>query len=105
MSIPKDVLYIGIGRHVVAIQMSTGQELWRTKLKMSASYTTITVRPEGIFAGANGHLFCLDPATGAIRLRNALDGLGHSIISFGEPSTVTAMASAAAAAAVAASSA
>ena len=103
MSIQKDVLYIGIGRHVAAVKMSTGEELWRTRLKMSASYTTICVRPEGIFAGANGHLFCLDPKTGDIRWHNTLDGLGHSIISFGEPVT-TAMASAAAAAMAASSS-
>ena len=103
MSTPKDVLFIGIGRHVVAIQASTGDELGRTKLKMSATYTTIVVRPEGIFAGAGGHLVCLDPATGAIRWHNSLDGLGHSTISFGESSTATAMASAAAAAAAAAS--
>ncbi len=101
MSIRNDILYIGIGSHVAAIQASTGQEIWRTKLKWGASYTTVSVRPEGIFAGASGHLFCLDPATGAIRWENKLEGLGVGLIAFGDDAQFSAFASAAAAAAAA----
>jgi outer membrane protein assembly factor BamB len=98
----KNVLYIGIGGHIVAIQASTGKELWRTKLKR-ASFVTVCERPEAIYGGGAGHLFCLDPATGAIRWENGLDGLGLGLISFGDSVTSAAAAAAAQAAAAAAS--
>lgn len=88
-----DVLYIGIGSHVVAIQTSTGEELWRTRLKRSG-YVTIAERPGAIYGGAAGHLFCLDPSTGAIRWQNRLDGLGTGLVTFGgDDSTAAAAAS------------
>jgi outer membrane protein assembly factor BamB len=79
-----DRLYIGIGGHIVAIQASTGEEIWRTKLRRS-SFVTVCVRPGAVFGGAAGHLYCLDPGTGAIRWHNGLDGLGTSLVSFGDP--------------------
>jgi outer membrane protein assembly factor BamB len=78
-----DRLYIGIGGHIVAIQASTGEEIWRTKLRRT-SFVTVCVRPGAIFGGAAGHLYCLDPATGALRWHNGLDGLGTSLVSFGD---------------------
>ena len=57
-----DVIYIGIGGHIVAIQASNGQELWRTKLRR-ASFVTVSVRRNAVIGGAAGHLYCLDPAT------------------------------------------
>src|SRR4051812_20414155 len=98
MSIPNDVLYIGLGGHVVAIQASTGQELWSTRLRR-ASFMTITVGRDGIFAGASGHLYCLDPSTGEIRWHNPLDGRGLGLIAFGGSDVTAAAATAAAAAA------
>ncbi len=100
-----DRLYIGIGGHVVAIEASTGQELWRTKLRRT-SFVTVMVRNDAIFGGAAGHLYCLDPATGAIRWHNGLDGLGTSLVSFGDPvAAAAAIAAQQAAAAAAAASA
>jgi outer membrane protein assembly factor BamB len=99
-----DVLYIGVGSHVVAIQASTGQELWRTPLKRT-SFVTITVRRDAIYAGAAGHLFCLDPSTGHVRWKNSLDGLGLGLIAFGDTVPAAAAAAAQAAAGAAAASA
>ncbi|HEX5107007.1 MAG TPA: PQQ-binding-like beta-propeller repeat protein [Vicinamibacterales bacterium] len=78
-----ETIYIGVGGHVVAIDTTTGEELWRTKLKRS-SYVTILVRPGAIYGAASGELFCLDPATGTIRWQNRLPGLGTGIIAFGD---------------------
>ena len=102
-----DVLYIGIGSHLVAINPSSGEELWRTKLKGS-SFITLCVKPNAIYAGAAGELFCIDPSTGSIRWKNRLVGLGNGLISFSDASTAAmvaaiAAAQAAAAAAIAAS--
>jgi outer membrane protein assembly factor BamB len=95
-----DILYIGIGGHIVAIRASTGEELWRTKLKRS-SFVTINVRPGAVYGGAAGHLFCLDPSTGAIRWQNRLSGLGTSLVSFADSTSPVAAAAAATAQAAA----
>jgi hypothetical protein len=81
-----DVLYVGIGSHVVALNASSGEEIWRCKLKGSG-FVTISVRPNAIYAGAAGELFCIDPTTGTIRWQNKLIGLGRGLISFSEAST------------------
>jgi outer membrane protein assembly factor BamB len=75
------ILTIGIGGHIMAIDPSTGSELWRTKLK---SNPFVTLRQEGarVFAGAGGELFCLDAATGSILWHNRLKGLGTGLIAF-----------------------
>jgi outer membrane protein assembly factor BamB len=77
-----DLLFIGVGGHAVAIDVRTGDEIWRTKLKTAA---TVTVHPVGarVFAGANGELFCLDAASGNILWHNKLPGLGLGVLTFG----------------------
>lgn len=95
------VLYIGIGSYVVAIRPSDGQEIWRTKLKMS-SFITVWADGDTVYAGAAGELFCLDGVSGAIRWRNKLKGLGSGLISFSGTSSVEAAAAMAAAQAAAA---
>jgi outer membrane protein assembly factor BamB len=109
MAQKEQCLFIGIGSHVVAIRPSDGQEIWRTRLKMT-QFVTVSGTGDVVYAGAGGELFCLDGLTGAIRWRNRLKGLGSGLVSFGGGATVEAAAAiaaaqAAAAAAVAASAA
>lgn len=91
-----DVVYIGIGSHVVAIQATSGEELWRTKLAHS---TIVTISHEGdrLYAGAGGELFCLEPSSGSILWQNPLKGLGLGIITFTGSTQSTAQAAAMAA--------
>lgn len=95
MAFLRNALYIGLGGHVLAIDRTTGSELWRCKLRTS-HFVTIAVEPDAIYAGANGELYCIDPGTGSIRWHNNLDGLGMSVIAFGGTSMTTAAAQAAA---------
>ena len=88
-----DTLYIGIGGHLVAIAASSGEELWRCKLKGS-SYVTISVRPTAVYAGAAGELFCIDPSSGRIRWQNRLPALGRGVIAFGDASSISVAAAA-----------
>jgi len=88
-----DTLYIGIGGHLVAIAASSGEELWRCKLKGS-SYVTVSVRPNAVYAGASGELFCVDPSSGRIRWQNRLPALGRGVIAFGDASTISVAAAA-----------
>lgn len=100
MAQPADVLFIGIGSHVVAIDAVAGHELWRTKIKR-APYVTIHVAPHAVYAGAGGELFCLDRTTGAVRWINRLPGLGLGLVTFGESAAATASRAAARASAAA----
>jgi len=88
-----DVVYIGIGSHVVAISALTGDEIWRCKIKGS-SFVTLSVHANAIYAGAAGELFCIDPSTGTIRWRNRLVGLGNGLISFSDAATSAVVAAA-----------
>ena len=74
-------LFIGVGGHVVAIDPSTGNELWRAKLK-TASIVTVLPMPGRVLAGAGGELFCLDARTGDMLWRNKLKGLGLGLVAF-----------------------
>ncbi len=74
-------IYFGIGSHAVAVDRSTGEEVWRTKLK-SSSFVTVWMSGDKLFAGAAGELFCLDPVGGEILWNNKLKGLGTGLISF-----------------------
>lgn len=77
-------LYIGSNGNVAAVEIGTGTEIWRTKLKpgflSATSYADVTVLDHGekVFAGSNGHLFCLDANSGEILWHNELEGLGHN---------------------------
>ena len=74
-------LFIGIGGHVAAIDASTGQEQWRTRIATS-SVTTVAVVAGGLYGAAQGVLSRLDPATGAVLWTNKLRGLGYGVVTF-----------------------
>jgi outer membrane protein assembly factor BamB len=72
------IVFIGISGCVVALDRSTGTEIWRTQLKGS-DFVNVVVTDGDIFATTKGALFCLDQATGQIRWRNPLKGLGFGL--------------------------
>jgi outer membrane protein assembly factor BamB len=77
----RGTLIIGVGGHAVAVDPSTGTELWRTKLKGS-DIVTIHLVDDRVLAGAGGELFCLDEGSGTILWRNKLKGLGFGLVAF-----------------------
>jgi outer membrane protein assembly factor BamB len=78
------LLYIGINSCVLAIDRASGQEVWRTSLKGS-DFVNVVLDGSELFASSKGRLYCLDPATGAIRWENPLKGLGWGIVSIAGP--------------------
>jgi len=76
----RQLIYVGIRGTVLALDRSTGEEVWRTKLK---GYEFVNLMLDGadLLASARGELFCLDPGTGRIRWNNPLKGLGWGIVS------------------------
>jgi outer membrane protein assembly factor BamB len=72
-------VYIGIGGTVLALDRTTGQEVWRNKLKMS-DFVSVVLRDGDLYATAAGEIYCLDPATGVVRWHNQLKGLGRGLV-------------------------
>lgn len=76
----RNLLFIGIQGHVLALDRATGEEVWRTKLKGS-DFVSLVLDGSDIFASAQGRLFCLDSRSGNIRWENTLKGLGVGLLS------------------------
>lgn len=74
-------IFVGIGGSVLAIDASTGQERWRQKISSGATYTTVALLHERLYATASGEIWCLDPATGDVIWHNRLKGLGVGYVS------------------------
>jgi outer membrane protein assembly factor BamB len=73
-----NLLFIGIAGTVVALDRSTGTEVWRSDL--DGDFVNVALHDGDLYAAANGELYCLDPATGNIRWQNPLKGLGRGLI-------------------------
>jgi outer membrane protein assembly factor BamB len=75
----EDRVIIGIGGHAVALDVATGTELWRTKLK-SSGVVTVAVLGKRALAATGGEVFCLEAYTGRILWQNKLKGLGLGLV-------------------------
>jgi outer membrane protein assembly factor BamB len=74
-----DVVFIGMQGSVLALDRSTGAEIWRTGLK-GKDFVNVVLDGDRVLAATRGELFCLDPATGRIFWTNELPGLGRGLI-------------------------
>jgi outer membrane protein assembly factor BamB len=70
---------IGVKGTVVAVDRSSGETLWSTRLKGS-QFVTVVVEEGAVFAATSGRLYRLDPATGDVRWTNELPGLGYGLV-------------------------
>ena len=52
------VVYLGIGGHAVALDLATGAEIWRRKIKGSA-LTGVVVCGDRLLVTASGELWCV----------------------------------------------
>lgn len=81
----RGLLHVGIKGHVLALDRSSGVEVWRTKLDgvrmRMHDFVHLHRDTDDLYASYNGEVFCLDPATGAVRWRNNLKGLGTGLTS------------------------
>jgi outer membrane protein assembly factor BamB len=79
-----NVLFIGIKGCVVALDKSTGEEVWRAKLGGS-DFVNLVIEDASIYAATSGEVFCLSPASGEIRWHNPLKGMGRGLVTIGLP--------------------
>lgn len=73
-----NLIFIGIAGTVVALDRSTGSELWRSKL--GGDFVNLFLQDGDLYAATKGEFFCLDPFSGDIRWQNPLKGLGRGLI-------------------------
>jgi outer membrane protein assembly factor BamB len=63
------LVFIGMYGEVLALDRTTGGEVWRTNLK-GAEFVNVVLHEGDLFAATKGEMFCLDPATGRQRWHN-----------------------------------
>jgi outer membrane protein assembly factor BamB len=80
MPLTSSLVFTGIKGHVIALDRTTGSEVWRTKLK-GTDFVNLVSEGTYIFAGTSGEVFCLDPATGSVLWHNPMKGLGFGLVS------------------------
>ena len=87
------IVFFGIKGTALALDRTTGREIWRTELK-GCDFVNMVLDGNNLFATTRGEVFCLDPATGRIRWNNPLKGLGWGLVTIAttDVSSVAAMA-------------
>ena len=73
-----ELVFVGIGKSVVALNRATGEQVWATRLK---GYDFVNVALDGgrVFATCCGEIFCLDPLAGDVLWHNRLKGFGTGL--------------------------
>lgn len=90
---PDSVLLLAVKSRVLALDRSSGQTLWTTKLPSGGiGYDFVTLLPDHqqIFAHTRGQVHCLDLATGRILWTNGLPGCGYGLASLAIPGGLSA---------------
>ena len=73
-----EVVFVGIGRSVVALNRATGEQVWATRIK-GYDFVNVVLDGGSIFATCCGEIFCLDPLTGGVLWHNPLKGFGTGL--------------------------
>ena len=73
-----DLVFIGIKGSVIALNRTTGQPVWTTRLKGS-DFVNVVLQEGAILASCCGEIFCLDPITGKVMWHNPLKGFGTGL--------------------------
>jgi outer membrane protein assembly factor BamB len=73
-----DLVFVGIGRSVVALNRATGEQVWATRIK-GYDFVNVVLDGGSIFATCCGEIFCLDPFTGEVLWHNPLKGFGTGL--------------------------
>ena len=81
-------IFLGVHGEVVALDRTTGQELWHTKLA-GGDFVNLLVDQDRIIATTKGKAFCIDAASGQLLWRNDLPGMGLGLVSIATPSAST----------------
>ena len=81
-------IFLGVHGEVVALDRTTGQEQWHTKLAGS-DFVNLLLDGDRVIATTKGKAFCIDAGTGQLLWRNDLPGLGLGLVSIATASGST----------------
>ncbi len=87
-------VYLGVKGSVIALDASSGAQLWATHLKGSG-FVHVVLDGTNLYATTHGEIFCLDPKTGEGYWHNPLKGFGLGLVSVcteGVPSSLLTLA-------------
>jgi outer membrane protein assembly factor BamB len=90
-----DILIIGCNGFVSAIRTSSGEEIWRTKLREGilggsrGQDVSVLIDGDQIFAGCFGRIYSLNASDGSILWSNGLDGMGFNEVALARQGTNT----------------
>lgn len=78
-----DLIFVGLKGTAVALERSSGTEVWRTQLSARLKGQAVHLHrdKEFLFASTGGEVFCLQPESGAVLWKNPLKGLGLNLAS------------------------
>ena len=80
----RDLVHLGVRNTVLALDLATGEEVWRVKLK-NGMFTHVIRAGERVLAANQGEVWCLDARSGNELWHNALKGLGLGLVSLAGP--------------------
>ena len=77
-------VFLGVHGSVVALDETTGTQVWTTKLK-GRDFVNLILTENELYAATKGEIFRLDPGTGKILWQNPLRGMGLGLICIAAP--------------------
>jgi len=77
-------VFAGIKGSVIALDETTGVQVWVTSLKGS-EFVNLLLSENKLYATTKGEIFCLDPGTGEVFWQNPLKGMGRGIVCVAAP--------------------
>lgn len=79
-------VFAGINGSVIALDETTGDQIWVTGLKGS-DFVNLVLSEDKLYATTKGEIFCLDQWTGQVLWQNPLRGMGRGIVCVAAPGT------------------
>lgn len=73
-----ELIFIGIKGSIVALNRTTGVQVWANRLKGS-DFVNVVVEDGKVYATTSGEVFCLEPLTGDGLWHNPLKGYGTGL--------------------------
>jgi len=73
-----ELIFIGIKGSVIALNRSTGNQVWATRLQ-SNEFVNVVLEVNNLFATTHGEIYCLNALTGKIHWHNPLKGYGWGL--------------------------
>ena len=72
-------VFLGVHGEVLALDRTTGQTVWRTKLT-GGDFVNLLLDQDRIIATTKGEAYCVDAATGQLLWHNKLPGVGWGLM-------------------------